>query len=483
MAFEPLEYTKSWENPEDFPTYEPNEAQVRADLQLLHDEARDGLNRLIAALNDQQAAAQLPFLPREGLTAQNVQDAILEVYGAIRDAAAGLILNGSITKEKLAQTLLERVYGGRIRVCAEAPDEADNPDTDYPVGQLWLRPSCTVENLLRTGWTASGCSMTAASDGWLVTSLGTQATVRVTRILKEGQEGQRVFVSLRTADLDDHLTAVKAYLNGEEWDLTDGGGIREAVLPASGQLTLQITASWPYAEAGSYRLTHAAAVNVDALMQSLEGCAPAADWAAWLEALTPFETAVMEQALYLQTAPGQWQQVLYPVLPVDQGGTGKTGFSRDHLLLGGADGSMTELAPPEDAGRFLRYAGGYVWEDPAQVVADLGSLRLTTGTYQGTGAGRSMTLPVAPKLLILFPESGPNYVSVVGAPLIVDNPVILADGATKAELWVRDVEEGYAYYRPSVKLAGDVVSFSSSVSGMAYLGNRSGVRYRWAAVY
>ena len=47
MAFEPLEFTKSWENSDDFPTYEPDERQVRADLQQLHDETRDGLNRLI----------------------------------------------------------------------------------------------------------------------------------------------------------------------------------------------------------------------------------------------------------------------------------------------------------------------------------------------------------------------------------------------------------------------------------------------------
>ena len=36
MAFEPLKFTKSWENPQDFPAYEPDETQVRADLQLQH---------------------------------------------------------------------------------------------------------------------------------------------------------------------------------------------------------------------------------------------------------------------------------------------------------------------------------------------------------------------------------------------------------------------------------------------------------------
>ena len=72
MAFEPLKFTKSWENPQDFPTYEPDETQVRADLQLLHEETRLGVNRLIEALNSSGAAAMLPFRPEEGLTAETV---------------------------------------------------------------------------------------------------------------------------------------------------------------------------------------------------------------------------------------------------------------------------------------------------------------------------------------------------------------------------------------------------------------------------
>lgn len=42
--FERLSYTKDWNNASDFPTYEENETQVRADMQLLHDEVRDFIN-------------------------------------------------------------------------------------------------------------------------------------------------------------------------------------------------------------------------------------------------------------------------------------------------------------------------------------------------------------------------------------------------------------------------------------------------------
>ena len=64
MAFEMLEFSKNWKNHRDFPTYEEDEAQVRADLQLLHDETRSGFNRLVAALNDPGAAAALPWWTR-----------------------------------------------------------------------------------------------------------------------------------------------------------------------------------------------------------------------------------------------------------------------------------------------------------------------------------------------------------------------------------------------------------------------------------
>ena len=44
MAFEKLSFTKDWKNASDFPTYEESEAQVRADLQALHDETKDFIN-------------------------------------------------------------------------------------------------------------------------------------------------------------------------------------------------------------------------------------------------------------------------------------------------------------------------------------------------------------------------------------------------------------------------------------------------------
>lgn len=46
-AFPLLSFSKSWENPEDYPTYEPDETQVRKDMQSLHDEVKDYLNEVL----------------------------------------------------------------------------------------------------------------------------------------------------------------------------------------------------------------------------------------------------------------------------------------------------------------------------------------------------------------------------------------------------------------------------------------------------
>ena len=56
----PLQFTKDWRNPNDFPTYQTDEAKIREDNQILHDEARDYINNQIVpqlnkateALND-----------------------------------------------------------------------------------------------------------------------------------------------------------------------------------------------------------------------------------------------------------------------------------------------------------------------------------------------------------------------------------------------------------------------------------------------
>ena len=62
MSFEKFDFSKSWVPDRDvpyFPTIETDETQVRADMQLLHDEARDAIHALIDALYDMSATGNI----------------------------------------------------------------------------------------------------------------------------------------------------------------------------------------------------------------------------------------------------------------------------------------------------------------------------------------------------------------------------------------------------------------------------------------
>lgn len=97
MALGKLNYSKRWTNPEDFPTYESREVQVRADIQLLYDEIQTAFNKLI----DDLKAAEVPFVQTDAVPANNVQAAIENVQAQIATAVAGEIPNRSVDGEKL----------------------------------------------------------------------------------------------------------------------------------------------------------------------------------------------------------------------------------------------------------------------------------------------------------------------------------------------------------------------------------------------
>ncbi len=92
-----LSFTKSWQNREDFPTYEDNEDQVRADLQCLFDEIRDYLNQtLLPAVN---SIAAVEVTAASGGT---VQGALNQLRSDLNQAVMGNVPDGSITPAKLA---------------------------------------------------------------------------------------------------------------------------------------------------------------------------------------------------------------------------------------------------------------------------------------------------------------------------------------------------------------------------------------------
>lgn len=62
MGIKSLEFTKDWTNPEDFPTTASNETQARANIQLLHNEIKEYLNKTVKPVLD---AAVIGYLTDE----------------------------------------------------------------------------------------------------------------------------------------------------------------------------------------------------------------------------------------------------------------------------------------------------------------------------------------------------------------------------------------------------------------------------------
>ena len=87
MSIGGLEFTKDWTNPVDFPTYEDNETQVRADIQCLYDEIKNYINRTL--------------LP--GLTTNGAENTLLSsgqsVEAAINDRYTKLETNTKVSSE------------------------------------------------------------------------------------------------------------------------------------------------------------------------------------------------------------------------------------------------------------------------------------------------------------------------------------------------------------------------------------------------
>ena len=97
MSLSKLKYTKDWKNPDDFPTYSSDETQIRADMQLLFDEACAALNKLIDDLD----ASEIPFAPTPEIQASDVRQALIAIQNQIAQIALGNLPDNSISSQKI----------------------------------------------------------------------------------------------------------------------------------------------------------------------------------------------------------------------------------------------------------------------------------------------------------------------------------------------------------------------------------------------
>ncbi len=458
-------------------------------MQLLHDETKDGFNKLVDALNDPSAAENLPFRPGQELKSATVQSAIEEVYAAAKKAAAGTIPDHAVGKEKLTQELLQRVYGGRLWVSMEEPTAAHSPETDFPVGQLWLRPSFTMTNLAKDQWELLGFLKQPMLGGFTLVSDGSRADAFATQTLsKVGSAGEHVVVHLKVNYRSSKLVMLQLGLNDSFYDLMSGETAFDGVTDENGDLQITISAVWPIAMTDeAVSLIEFAVVNVTRLERAIPGCQTPDDWHLFLKKAVPFTVHTCPMAMYVQTQPGRWETAVYDTLPSERGGTGLSRYTPGQMLYADAKGILRPLEPPSKES-FLSYnRNSPVWRDPAQCIQTMGGLRMATGTYQGNGQnGRTVTLPVTPKLLYLQPNKDPIQ---VGEETVIDNPTVLANGGkVMGRSLAPCTDGGKVIFTVMASLQGNTLRFqwtgtAHEADRTTEIGNRRGVTYTWYAIY
>lgn len=166
MAFTKLNYGKSWINPADFPTYQANEEQVRADLQYHPDAVKGYLNdTLLNALEAKSAAGNLGA-ERNGAasTIQNVLDqhggSIVQLAADIQTLAAGGV---PAVAQSCAVGFTEDGWttadGKVMLVINQLDHKRENANFGYMIYQL-------VDGVYRSGtWGAAATRVVYGADG------------------------------------------------------------------------------------------------------------------------------------------------------------------------------------------------------------------------------------------------------------------------------------------------------------------------------
>ena len=87
MPFSRLSYEKSWTSEEDFPTYEGNEEQVRADMQYHPDAVKKFINETLLKELEEPAGAGKIGDEREG----NLAQTLTAIYGTLESHAQDIV--------------------------------------------------------------------------------------------------------------------------------------------------------------------------------------------------------------------------------------------------------------------------------------------------------------------------------------------------------------------------------------------------------
>lgn len=268
MGLKKLEFSKVWTNPDDFPRYEASEEKVRADMQLLYDELQVALNRLVSDLDGTQGAENLGFRAVSGIDANTVQEAIEIVLAQIGQAALSEIPNGSITPEKVSESLIQ--YLG-CHLSMNDPGAEATIANGYRIGKRWYRPGVMLTN---------GMGLTNLSSNLTISTTGGTTEVTDDGDLRISGNGESADVSVTISGLstsadwmlhglidrsESENNPIRVYVQGTDY-LHDGYYLIETTLPQGLNITVTY-ASALQAKDGILRIKNPLALDKEPLLK------------------------------------------------------------------------------------------------------------------------------------------------------------------------------------------------------------------------
>ena len=423
---EKLEFSKDWTKAEDFPTYEPDESQVRADLQLLHNEAKAAINALVDKLESAEFASHLA-VSAEGMTATNLAAALAEILATAKAAQAGTIVDGTVTEAKLAAALVQKINSIDVTYSMNAPTANETPETGYQLGKLWLKPEFSIANLASDYALASGADWTGenvtkeASGGKLVCSGTGDSQYGTAKAEFTVPAGHTVRVWLTAEETAGQFASLKAYIGTTEYTLTSGEQlVQDVTAGEDGKITIQVKADWSNtvtAAGGKFTITAFTAVDKAASM--LPGCIALTDGNldALVAAKAPFAEAKTRRELYGQQTAGVWKRLV----PDEDQTTDEMTATDTVATLAGVQAGATlsevlvavrnSISRIEDA--INGAAGGYVWnkyayeqkEVAGRIVSGESDDVPSTGNFRFTVANSVAMNPTTGEITLVNPTA------------------------------------------------------------------------------
>ena len=422
MAFEKLEFTKNWENAADFPAVETSEAQVRKDMQVLHDETRDALNSVVEKLNTKK----LDEYPSGGtVETLGTDHTTIPTSKAVRDA---IVLSGALPNG-----------GGNGQVLRK------RSDTDYDYDWDTMQSLITAAGLLKG---LGGGSVQAAVPGTDYVPPSDPALLALKRYTWRRRSAAMVEGAVQTVGPSDSYDIKIAPSNALAFCIAYTGGSGYA------------SADWATAVQGDFE--QGTVAYVDGTRVTSET----------YSSIGALQVAIADdiKGKYILRSGLMWKIPLDAVLKIE-GGLLYCDKMHEVTIQYGEWELLTSDSP--NAYPKSGYSGGYVYEYLGSFAQESVpfAARINTGFYWGTGRRDTVTCETGfrPKLFLLYPDAkSQDFLSA--------NLLLYVSGSP----WMKRFYGGDGYTTDDNGIAATVTD--TSISFAAYRYDEPGERFRWVAI-